>query len=354
MSVTRIPDSAADELRIVLRAVAILGAVVLTGTFGFYFIEADWSLWRAFYFTLITITTVGYGDDGISPASEVFAVLLLVSGIGTATWTLSTVVQFAVGCQFDPARRMKRRIQKMENHVIVCGFERLGQTLCRELRESGLEIVVLTDSSESLAEAIGLGFIGFQGDPTDELALIDAGIERARGVVCCMETDAENILATLTARDMNSDAFIATLAENESAASRFQRAGATHVVSPYTTAGVDIARAILRPHLTELLKDAHRSTGDFAMSEIRVEPGSRLAQETPESFGGVEESIAFIAVRREGGELIYRPSGTERFLGNDIIIAAGQTDAMARMAKAAHTRASTVEPRVPEVVPAMA
>ena len=354
MSVSPSPVSPSDELRIVLRAVTILCVVVATGTIGFYVIEGDWTLWQAFYFTLITITTVGYGDDGISPGSEVFAVLLLVSGIGTATWTLSTVVQFAVGCQFDPARRVRKRIRKMDQHVVVCGYGRIGQTLCRELHESGLEVAVLSDSPESVAEAISAGFLGFLGDPCDEAVLIDAGIKRARGVVCCMESDAENILVTLTARDMNANAFIATLAESESSASRFQRAGATHVVSPYTTAGVDIARAILRPHLTELLRDAHRSTGDFAMSEIHVKPGSQLAGETPESFGRIEESIAFIAVRHEGRELTYRPSRDERFCDNDIIIAAGQTDAMARMAKAAHTLASPNTRSVEAAVPARA
>lgn len=330
-------SSLTDEVKIVTRAIALLCGVIVCGTVGFYVIENDWTLWRSFYLTLITITTVGYGDEGMSEASEVFAALLLVSGIGTATWALSTVVQFTVVRQFDWSRRMRKRVRHMQDHIIICGFGRIGQTLCEELTEAGIPFVIVDKSAEAVADAVARKFVTLQGDSTDEAMLNEAGLGRARGLVSCVDSDSENVMITLTARDLNPDLFIATRANSEASVPRLKRAGATYVVSPYTTAGFDIARAIAKPHLAELLRNAHRPDGDFAMSEIRIEPDSILTEATPATYGQTEGSIAFIAIRRDGSELIFRPAGQKRFLANDVLIAAGKTDAMARMAVAART-----------------
>lgn len=330
-------SSLADEVKVVTRAIAILCGVIVCGTIGFYVIESDWTLWRSFYLTLITITTVGYGDEGMSEGSEVFAAVLLISGLGTATWALSTVVQFAVVRQFDWSRKMRKRVRLMQDHIIICGFGRIGQTLCEELMEAGIPFVIVDKSTEAVAEAVARKFVTLQGDTTEEAMLIEAGLDRARGLVSCVNSDAENIMITLTARDLNPALFIATRANSEASVPRLKRAGSTYVVSPYTTAGYDIARAISEPHLAELLRTAHRPDGDFALTEICIEPNSILTEATPATYGQTEESIAFIAIRRDGSDLIFRPAGQKRFLANDVLIAAGKTDAMARMAIAART-----------------
>ena len=122
-----LPGTENYETRIVIRAIVTLCGVVLFGTAGFLLIEQDWTLWRAIYFTLITITTVGFGDEGISEAGQKFAAVLLICGIGTATWTLTAVVQFAVSYQFEWQRRMKKMINKTSDHIVICGFGRIGR-----------------------------------------------------------------------------------------------------------------------------------------------------------------------------------------------------------------------------------
>lgn len=330
-----LPGSEHHEAHIVARAIAMSCGVVLVGTVGFMLIEDGWTLWRALYFTLITITTVGFGDEGISETGQKFAALLLLTGIGTATWTLTTVVQYAVSYQFDWQRRMKKMINTTSNHIIICGFGRIGRTICQELAESDVNCVVIDRDEDRVAEAVASGYLAIIGDTTNEDVLHDAGIERARGIVCVTSSDAENVFITLTARELNPDIMIASRANAESSARRMEHAGASLVVSPFLTAGVDLARAIVKPHLAELLRNSQRSDGDFALSEVVVESGSKLEGQTPQTYGQEEDCISFIAIKREGEGTIYRPSGQETFRPHDIIIAAGVPDALARMSKIA-------------------
>jgi voltage-gated potassium channel len=332
-----LPGTEQHEARIVMRAIAMSCGVVLVGTAGFMLIEDDWTLWRALFFTLITITTVGFDDAGISENGQKFAALLLVTGIGTATWTLLMVVQYAVSYQFDWQRRMKKMISTTSDHIIICGFGRIGRTICQELATSDVACVVIDRNEERIAEAVGCGYLAIIGDTTDEQVLRDAGLERARGIVCATSSDAENVFITLTAREINPSAMIASRANAESSARRMKNAGASLVVSPFLTAGADIARAIVRPHLAELLRNSQRIDGDFALSEVLVESGSILEGQTPQTYGQEEDSIAFIAIKRKGEGTIYRPGGQETFRPHDVIIAAGVPDALARMSKTAHS-----------------
>jgi voltage-gated potassium channel len=330
-----LPGSEHHEFRIVMRAIAMSCGVMLIGTVGFMVIDPGWTLWRAIYFTLITITTVGFTDEGISEAGQKFAALLLVIGIGTATWTLTTVVQYAVSYQFDWQRRMKKMIKTTSDHIIICGFGRIGQTICKELAESEIPCVVIDRDEDRIAEVIACGYMAVIGDTTDDQVLREAGLERARGIVCVTSSDAENVFITLTAREINPSVMIASRANAETSARRMEHARASLVVSPFLTAGVDLARAIVKPHLAELLRNSQRTDSDFALSEVLVESGSRLEGQTPRTYGQEEDCISFIAIKREGEGTIYRPGGKETFRPHDIIIAAGVPDALARMSKTA-------------------
>lgn len=323
-----------------MRAIAMLCAVMLVGTIGFMLIEPGWTLWRAIYFTLITITTVGFGDEGISEAGQKFAALLLVFGIGTATWTLTTVVQFAVTYQFEWKRRIKKMINQTSDHILICGFGRIGRTICAELAQSNIPCVVIDRDENRVEEAIECGYLAIEGNTTSERVLLEAGLDRARGIVCATSSDAENVFIALTAREINPKAMIASRANSESSARRMENAGASLVVSPFLTAGVDLARAIIKPHLAELLRNSQRADSDFAMSEVLVEPGSSLEGKTPRTYGQEENSISFIAIKREGQGTICRPGGQETFHPHDVIIAAGIPDALSRMSKAAHSKTS--------------
>lgn len=320
-----------EQFRRLAMCIVAFVVVVTVGTLGFCYTEEDWTAWDALFFTLITVTTVGYGDENISLASERFAVVLLIVGIGTATYTFSSLMQVAVGCQLAWKSKMQNRINHLHDHVIVCGFGRMGKYIVEQLRESSVPTVVIEHDESGYLTAVEMGYFAVHGCATEDETLIDAGIRQARAVICVVDSDSENIVITLSARELNKNLFIASRADGESVAHKIERAGASLVVSPHVTAGHNIATAILRPHLAELLRHSQLRMSGFEMSEVTVEPGSPLAGLTGKEYGRREENIVFVAVRKPHGEMRLRPRGNTQFVAGDVIIVAGPTEDLARM-----------------------
>jgi len=325
-------------------AFALLSVIVF-GTCGFTIIEDDWSLWRSLFFTLITITTVGYGDENISAEGEVFAAFLLLAGIGTATYSLTSLVQIAVSYHADWKAKMQKEIERMQDHFLVCGFGRMGQTVCEELHAADVPLVVIDANRERFELAVEQGYHAVCGNSADEQTLQQAGIERAKGVVTVCSADAENMFITLTARDLNQDAFIAARASNQSSARRMKRAGATVVVSPYVTAGVNIAEAILRPKLAEFLQNSRRQGCEFEMTEFTVPAGSPVTSCQVKDVGMKYPSVVFVAMNRPGEPSFVRPGGDQVFEAGDLYTIAGHPADLENMLdEIAATSADAEEP----------
>jgi len=319
------------NVTIAVRCGIALTTVIAIGTIGFRLIEAEWDLWESLYFTLITITTVGYGDQGISPAGQKFALLVLIFGIGIATYSFSNLIQLAVHYQLAWKSKMQRQICKLENHIVVCGFGRMGKTVCERLIADKVPFVIVEQCDQAYQEAVDLGMLAIQGCATEDDVLKKAGVPNARGIVCVVNSDAENVFITLSARHLNERAFIACRADSDGAAEKVQRAGASLVVSPHYSAGLDVATAIVRPHLAEFLRNAQHNSGDFELSEVHVDSASSLIGQTIADFGASEEQLVFVAIKRAEGDTLIRPGGGASFEAGDIVIAAGDPEALARM-----------------------
>ncbi|HRX77806.1 MAG: NAD-binding protein [Planctomycetaceae bacterium] len=322
---------ASEELRAATRCVAILLTVVVFGTLGFWYIEHEnnWDLWKSLFFTLITITTVGYGDQGLSPTGEKFAAILLLFGIGSATYSITSLVQIAVTYQSTRKQKMQNKIDRLQDHLIICGFGRIGRTVADELAKANVPFVVVDCEPRIVEEALDHNFLAVQGNSTDDEVLHQAGIDRAKGIICATSSDAENVFVTLCAHELNADAFIACRASNDSAARRMERAGATLVVSPYTTAGHNIADAILRPKHAQFLH-SNRS-GNIELGEFRIEEGSSLVGETVRSIGERLHTVVFVAVRSQDAKVPTRPGGNQSFSAGDAVTVAGPRDDLERL-----------------------
>ena len=314
---------ASEELRAAARCILILLTVVAFGTLGFWYIEHDnhWDLWKSLFFTLITITTVGYGDQGLSPAGEKFAAILLLFGIGTATYSITSLVQLAVTYQSTRKQKMQNRIDRLTNHLIICGFGRIGRTVAKELENAHVPFVVVDCQPSIVEEALDHNFLAIQGNCTDDEVLQQAGMGRAKGIICATSSDAENVFVALCAYELNPGAFIACRAGTDSAARQMERAGATLVVSPYTTAGHNIADAILRPKHAQFLH-SNRS-GDIELGEFRIESGSPLVGKTVRSIGERLPTVVFVAVRSQDADTPTRPGGHQSFAVGDAVTVAG-------------------------------
>lgn len=306
-----------------LRCVLIAAAVMLIGTLGFKLIEEDWSYWDCFYFTLVTVTTVGYGDYGLCDNGRAFAAFILLGGIGAFTYSLSTLVQIASDVDAQMRRKMKRQIAECRDHVIVCGYGRMGQMICEELDQSHIDCVVIECESERVQRATADGRLVVMGQASDDDTLLAAGIEHASGVVCVVNSDAENMFITVTAAELCPAIRIIARAESPDSGRKLERAGASLVISPHQMAGKTIATALVHPRLTKFLNRGEEHTGYFELGEVVIQEGAPAVGQAVCELGAKLRGLVFVAVDREGGDLVVQPPGDFSFEAGDVVIFAG-------------------------------
>ncbi|MGH7424624.1 MAG: potassium channel family protein, partial [Candidatus Methylomirabilales bacterium] len=279
----------------------------------------------AFYMTSLALTTVGFTPQPpFGPGEKVFTVSISILGAGAffAFLTLFAVA-LAEGLFTISARRrkMERRIRAMREHFIVCAYGRVGRTTCRELETEEVPFVVV-DSKEELEEQMELDEVAYIiGDPTSEAVLRRAGMERARGLVCAVDSDAQNVYITLTARSLNSQIFIVARAGEPESVDQLFRAGANRVVSPYVTSGRHMALLALRPRVVDYLDLAGLGDRKVRLDELLVDEGSPLVGRTLED---VCAGAVPLVIRRASGDLMPNPSSAAPLGAGDLIILLGE------------------------------
>lgn len=335
------PDPHIDrETKRIARALLALTIVISFGTIGFMIVQEEWGFWRSLYFTVITITTVGYGDYGLSEAGERFTAILLIFGIGTATYTFSEVVKAAIIYQSTGGIRMQNKVSRLRGHYIVCGFGRVGNSVCQCLLETKSKFVVVDNDESRFETCVEKGYLAICGNASEDAVLHRAGIEHARGVVCAVASDSENIVITLSARELNPNTLIVSRADAEDAIHKIRRAGASHVVSPSLRGGEAIANSLTRPHLSEFIDQSRADESDFKLGEVLVDEDSALVGQTLREYGSKARSVAFLAIKHPSGKTRVRPSADERFQPGDIVFVVGDPDGVYQMSnEAAPTKA---------------
>jgi voltage-gated potassium channel len=306
-------------LLVVLVVIIAAGGIALSLTghvsFGFGL------LW-----TLDTITTIGSVHLPAHNAPRVVLVLLEIFGIGTLFYGLATVAEFFVTGQLSgllEERRSERMIDSFSDHVIVCGFGRVGRQVSRDLDRAGVEHVAIDaePTNRETAESMGVTFIA--SDASEDAVLRRAGIDRARAVVACADSDAENIVIALTARELAPGILIVARASADDSEKKLLRAGADRVISPYKTSGSEMARISVHPQVGGAVQVA-----DYRMEEIEV-------PERCEGVGGRIEDIrgetVIVAVRRTDGGLEPQPAPESVVQAGDMLVAIGRPDALERL-----------------------
>ncbi len=309
-----------------MRRVALaLGAVVVFGTLGLMWTEG-WGPWEAFFVTLITITTVGYGDHGMSSSGERLISFVMIAGIGSATFLLGEIVRTTVSSTLNRERSMRKQIELLNGHVIVCGLGRVGMVVCETLHEASAPFVAVDADDQAVERARDRGFLAIAGDASEDRTLKDCGLDRASSLVAVSSSDASNIVITLSARDIRPDLDIYARVEHEDAIRKIKRAGATHIISPTLIGGRRIADAILRPHIVESLEMLGSNTAGVRVTEVHVEPDGVLAGKT---FGDMSEehaSVVFIGVEHADGGVTARPDPSLALAAGDALIIAGEPE----------------------------
>lgn len=313
---------------ILLRAAAALFAVILAGTVVFWHLEPDWSFQKALFFVIITITTVGYGDEGIDENGRWVAMALMLCGIGVATWSVSQFVQAGVSYQLAWRRRMQNSINKLNNHFIICGYGRVGRSVCDQLAQDNRPFVVIELNAERVREVRDHGFHVINGCGSEDDALIRAGLHRAKGVVACASSDAENMMIVFSVRGMHESALIVARANEPAAVLKLQRAGATRVIAPAIHAGKDIATYLANPTFADFLNQTTNAGIGFRLSECLVGEGSGWVGRSVIDIGHEHPQLIFVAIKHADGRTCIRPSGDEVIHENDILALAGDDDTL--------------------------
>lgn len=301
------------------------------GTVGYPALEGGpWTLFDGAYMTAITLATIGYGElYPLSTPGRVFTIFLAYSGIFTLAYFGSEIVRGVVTGELRELlgrERMEEELSTLEGHVIVCGLGRMGKIVCDELERGKKRFVVIEREALPLADwGYGCG-IKLVGDATEDDILRKAGAERAKALITCMSSDADNLYVTLSARLLNAKLVIVARAEEEEAEIKLRKVGASKVISPYLAGGSRAVQAVFRPTVLRIMDMATRPEFlDLQIEEVVVKAESPLAGKTlKQSLLADEHGIMVAGILPEGGELVYAPKGETVITVGATLIALGQ------------------------------
>lgn len=310
---------------------AVLVSATVIGTIGFRLVEG-WPLFDAFFMTLITLTTVGYGEvHPLSYRGRLFASVLMLIGVTTVFVSFAvlgeTLLRLELADYFG-RRRRTRMLQHIAGHYIVCGAGRVGRSVVLELLRGGARVVLIDNDPGRVKWGEALGVLTLTADASKDETLREARIDTAAGLVSAISSDAENVYVTLSAKVLNPALHVAVRASDEQAGEKLQRAGATTVLTPYTYIGHRLAQSLLRPHVVSFLDVASafgRSDLDLEIEQLPVAPGSSLSSKTlGEAHLGRTYGVIVLAVRRQSGTMQFNPQADVRLESGDVLIAMGE------------------------------
>jgi voltage-gated potassium channel len=333
---TRVPPVVLRN-RILARSrlpVLVVTLAIVYGTAGYWLVEGK-SLLDAFYETVLTLSTLGVGaGPPPGPGGKVFTVSLILFGVVALFTAIGVGTEVVVSGEFGRWLRMSqvtRSIGRLSGHYVVCAYGRVGRAVTEEVRHRGCTAVVIESKPElePLLAEHGVRYI--PGDPADEAVLRQAGIERARGLVCAVDSDAANVFITLTARALNPGLRIVARASDRASIGKLVRAGADEVVSPYGLTGRRMAILAVQPSVLEVL-DLLDLGSDIRLEEVAVRARTHLDSLTIAEARARYAGVAILALKKPGSEVSANPDHQVRLAPGDLIVALGPAEILNRMA----------------------
>jgi voltage-gated potassium channel len=316
-------------VRHLLIAVIVILILLFTGTTGYRLIEG-WPFLDALYMTVITITTVGYGEiRQLSEEGRIFTVFLIMSSFGVMGYIVTSTAQTLIAGQIRMAlgrRKLEKKVKRLKNHYVLCGYGRIGSFIAREFDAEHVPFVVVEKDPEKVKLLEEDGFPYIEGDAIDDENLISAGVERATCLVAATGSDADNLYITLSTRSLNPNIYILSRAAEAGAEKKLLTAGANRVVSPYLIGAARMLNAVLRPNIVEFVDlVVERKHLELQLEEITVEDDSRFKGKSLQESGIRRDlGLIVVATKKASGEMIFNPSSETLIEKGDILIALGE------------------------------
>lgn len=324
------------------RRLALIGGAILftltLGTVGFVLIE-HYPLFDAFYMTVITISTVGYTEvHRLTRAGQLFNSFLILFGVTTLLLAVGVMTQTVIELelnQFFGKRRVRGMIDKLKDHYIVCGYGRVGRGASEELKRAGVPFVIVDRSEDRVERAIHNGMLAVEGDATRDETLHGVGVDRARGLIASLASDADNLFVVLSAKSLNPRLQVASRVSEQEAEQKVRRAGADFVFVPYSNTGYRMAQALIRPHVFQFIDFTTQNMGlDVCIEQFHVNERSKAAGMSlgelrlPSEFGTI-----VLAIRNSNGNMAFNPPAEARIAGGDYLIVMGEAEDLVKLEK---------------------
>jgi voltage-gated potassium channel len=323
--------------RRLLLIAAAFAVVMIGGTLGFIAIEG-YPAFDAFYMTLITVTSIGYAEiRPLSQAGRMFNSVLILFGVTTILLAVGVMTQTAIELelnQYFGKRRAKNMIDKLQDHIIVCGYGRVGRGAADELLQARIPFVVVDRSEDRVERAMHNGILAVVADASRDETLRDVGIMRAKGLIATLASDADNLFLILTAKTLNPALQLSARVSEESSESKMRRAGADYVFAPYNSTGHKMAQALSKPHVLQFLDfTTQKNMGlDVGLEQVLVDHRCRYCNQTLADMPIREMTgVIVLAIRRSKGEMLFNPPEESRIEAGDHLIAMGQPEGLRKL-----------------------
>ena len=317
-----------DFTRRLIPIVIIFPAIIAIGSLGYRWLEG-WNWADTLYMSIITVFTVGFTEvQPLTKHSEIFTIVLILLGLGGITYTFSAITNYVVAGElrgFLKGHRMRRYMDSLSEHLVVCGYGEMGRQVCKELQRKVRSLLVADISEEAVDLARADGYLALQGDAGLDTTLVECGLERAKGLVVATDDDASNLLVVLSARGIRSDLPVVARANLEEVREKLLRAGASGVMFPQGVTGRRMAQMLLHPEISDFLDViAHDETLELILENFTVSEGSGLENQSLEDSRIRElTGASVVGLKREGIGVIPSLDSTMVLRAGDIVFALG-------------------------------
>ncbi len=308
-----------------IRIILAMLFVILVSTVGYALIE-KWSWFDSFYMTIITISTVGFKEvHDLSKAGQIFTIFVIICGTGTMLYAATTLVQYILEGQLANIlgrRRMKVEINKLKNHVILCGFGKVGHEVARVFHDERTDFIVVEANPQIAQSAIDSGYLCICGDATNDAVLKEAGIASARALVSALASDADNLYVTMSAKQLCPDIFVVARIYGPDSETKLKRAGADRTMSPYGVGGRRLAMLTLHPTVVDFIDMTTMTTGQgLTMEAVEIEHGSEVDGLTINQWQQRDKTMQVLAIKKKDRSLMTSPpTDTKMEPGDEIVI----------------------------------